>query len=288
MDKRAKLERILQCPACGCERLDYAAARCTHCAFRFSIEGRRFVFTREWHERGLARRDWLNRIKETIKVRCGPVYPALIELVSPVADFVRPRRLIAGYGPQHVVVDIGAGTSRIRGDVITLDLAPYDSVDVVASIEHLPIRDESVDAVVNVAVLEHLSRRRSTVREFWRILRPGGRLICFVPFMQGIHAAPDDYVRYTPAGLRELLSEFEEERLVALGPTSGLLWLLQEWIAMVLSLGIRPLYRVLVPLTWVLSPLKYLDLLLQYHPAAENISSGYYAVMVKPRRSGTP
>ena len=41
--------------------------------------------------------------------------------------------------------------------------------------------------------------------EFWRILRPGGRLWITAPLVWYLHEEPHDYYRYTPHGLRYLL-----------------------------------------------------------------------------------
>jgi hypothetical protein len=42
-----------------------------------------------------------------------------------------------------------------------------------------------------------------------------------------------------------------------------------------------------VPLTWILSPLKYFDWILQHHGAAGNIASGYYILAKKPLNEKT-
>jgi hypothetical protein len=48
------------------------------------------------------------------------------------------------------------------------------------------------------------------------------------------------------------------------------------------------LYRLLVPVTWVLSPLKYLDVVLIHHPAAQVIASGFVVEATKPMGSPLP
>jgi hypothetical protein len=61
-----------------------------------------------------------------------------------------------------------------------------------------------------------------------------------------------------------------------------MLWVLQEWLAMVLSFGSKRLYRLVLPLTWLLSPLKLLDLLLVHHPMAAQVASGFVIEVRKP------
>ncbi len=182
-----------------------------------------------------------------------------------------------------LVCDLGAGTASYDDRIACIDGYGYETVHLVADLGALPIADASLDGVISQAVLEHVPEPAKHVAEMWRVLKPGGRLLCFFPFMQGFHASPHDYSRVTRPGLRQLFSRFEiEEVFVAGGPTSGLVWTLQEWLAIAGSFGSERLYRALVPLTWVLSPLKYLDAVLIHHPAAHVIASGFTVVATKP------
>jgi SAM-dependent methyltransferase len=150
----------------------------------------------------------------------------------------------------------------------------YGNVDIVTD-RQLPSPTAPARAI-SIAVLEHVPDPAAHIAEIRRVLAPGGRLLCFVPFIQPFHASPYDYQRYTKVGLPEQFSGLEVLGVrVGAGPTSGMVWVLQEWLAMLLSFGSRRLYRALVPLTWVLSPLKLLDLLLVRHPAASVIASGF-------------
>lgn len=51
----------------------------------------------------------------------------------------------------------------------------------VACAEHLPFGDDVFDVVLSHEVLEHVGDDRAAAREAVRVLRPGGRLIVFVP-----------------------------------------------------------------------------------------------------------
>lgn len=228
--------------------------------------------------------DWLDRVKGQAKKRLGRFYPLAIGALAPVFDDGRIAPFLAGFDLERdLVCDLGAGTNNYGDKVVCVDGYGYETVHLVADLGSLPIADASLDGVLSQAVLEHVPDPAAHVAEMFRVLKPGGRLLCFFPFMQGFHASPHDYSRVTQPGLRRLFDAFEiDDIFVAGGPTSGMLWTLQEWLAIAGSFGSERLYRALVPLTWVLSPLKYLDIVLIKHPAAHVIASGFTIVARKP------
>ena len=48
-------------------------------------------------------------------------------------------------------------------------------------LRQLPLRDETVDAVVSIAVLQLIPDPKAALTEMGRVLRPGGRLAVMVP-----------------------------------------------------------------------------------------------------------
>ncbi len=88
---------------------------------------------------------------------------------------------------------------------LNLDVEVSNRPHVVADLHQIPLRDESVDTILSVAVLEHTRRAWEVTAEFLRVLRPGGHAVVAIPFLQPQHACPHDYVRFTEAGLRELM-----------------------------------------------------------------------------------
>jgi SAM-dependent methyltransferase len=90
---------------------------------------------------------------------------------------------------------------------VDLDYPGYDGVI-------LPFPDESQDTVYTSHCLEHISDYRSAIREWFRVLKPGGHLIIVVPHQflferrQELPSRVSDHKRfYTPA---TLLQEIEE------------------------------------------------------------------------------
>jgi SAM-dependent methyltransferase len=263
----------LACPQCHGDLGD--GLRCAGCGTAGRREGRRLHFGGFAEEE--LRSDPLNRIKETAKQRFGRLYPLAIDVLAPVLlrDFVRP--FLRGFDlDRELVLDLGAGTNRYDPRVVCVDGGAYATIDLVCDLRTLPLKDGTAAGIVSVAVLEHVPDPAAHVAEMRRVLADGGRVLCFVPFLQPFHASPHDYQRYTRAGLATLFAGFADVTVrVGAGPTSSLIWVLQEWLALVLSLGSRRLYRMLVPLMWLLSPLKLLDLLVARHPEAGVMASGF-------------
>jgi len=223
------------------------------------------------------------RIQDLLK-RYGRLYYSLLLLLGPVWGCYRTRRkrreLLAKHDHKSVILDLGSGPQRCmsREDIINLDLFPFDEVDIVADAGDLPVESDSVDLIINVAMLEHAVDPANIVGQMHRVTKRGGDVFCFVPFMQPFHAAPHDYQRWTMPGAKALFSQFRDvEVVVAAGPTSGLLWIVQEWLATALSFGSRVVHDALLLMLMVLTfPVKFLDELLCAFPGSQNVASGFF------------
>lgn len=113
--------------------------------------------------------------------------------------------------PEEKVLDLGSGVNKVYANpgLVRFDIAPHGNAQVAGDGERLPFRDGVFDGVVLDAVIEHLARPARVVAEVHRVLKPGGMVLAHVPFLYPFHAAPHDYRRYTPAGLRMLFDAFE-------------------------------------------------------------------------------
>ncbi|HKQ60901.1 MAG TPA: methyltransferase domain-containing protein [Candidatus Polarisedimenticolaceae bacterium] len=111
------------------------------------------------------------------------------------------------------VLDIGGGRRRGRfraptqAQWIVADVSSAGQPHVRADVQALPFRDSAFDAIKITEVLEHVPDTCAALRECRRVLRPGGRLVATVPFLERLHGDPDDYVRYSDAMWRRLLAE---------------------------------------------------------------------------------
>jgi SAM-dependent methyltransferase len=106
-----------------------------------------------------------------------------------------------------LVVDVGGGRSPDYFDYFdrakVTSIEPLDGSISKINFEKdtLPYADASVDSIVCANVLEHVYEHRHLVGEMHRMLKDGGQLIGFVPFLIQYHPDPHDYFRYTKEAL---------------------------------------------------------------------------------------
>jgi SAM-dependent methyltransferase len=204
------------------------------------------------------------------------------------APTVVPRREIektlVGLPAGARILDVGAGGRRIRNDVETFDLMPSPDVDIVGDIHHMPIEDATFDCVMCTGTLEHVKDPWQAMREIERILKPGGIVHVDVPFMQGYHADPTDYWRFTIDGLLLLCRQFEKlEAGVHIGPTCGLVWVAREWADSLFSNRYLS-NALLVAMAIGTAPLRWIDYLAIRNPKSHRVASAVFFRGRKPQR----
>jgi SAM-dependent methyltransferase len=137
-----------------------------------------------------------------------------------------------GSSPRLLVVGgrvAGRGTTALLEHpglyVVETDVALGPCTGLVCDGHDLPFGDESFDAVLCQAVLEHVIDPPRVAAEIARVLRPGGIVLSEIPFLQGVHEGAYDFTRYSLAGHRLLWRDFEElDAGVACGPGMALGW----------------------------------------------------------------
>ena len=121
------------------------------------------------------------------------------------------RTVIDALPAGGLYLDLGCGIRRqeeVREFGIYLDAVHFRGVDVVNSRARLPLRDASVDAIVSLAVFEHLPDPFAMAEELHRILKPGGTVWIETAFLQPMHADPGHYFNMTLEGLRRVFRHF--------------------------------------------------------------------------------
>jgi SAM-dependent methyltransferase len=133
-----------------------------------------------------------------------------------------------------LILDCGAGRRTVYYDnVVNFEIAGYDTTDVRGVGEVLPFVDNAFDAVLSLAVLEHVRDPFACAAEIVRVLKPGGDLMCAVPFLQPVHAFPNHFYNMTAQGLKNLFSpriQIERHEVyVSMLPIWSLTWILRSW-----------------------------------------------------------
>ncbi|MEJ6020812.1 class I SAM-dependent methyltransferase [Ramlibacter sp. PS4R-6] len=158
----------------------------------------------------------------------------------PIDDELREARERGWFDGR--VLNAGAGWRSIRhlvpGELVNQDAWPGDdrqAIDVVSPLHELPLADASFDTVICIAVLEHVPNPDACVAEMLRVLRPGGRVVASVPFLQPEHKVPGDFQRFTRDGFTLLFERngFRVEEVRALASVyHTLYWVVWEWLHM--------------------------------------------------------
>jgi len=79
-----------------------------------------------------------------------------------------------------------------RGDSAGLQMGSWDqsNLDIISDITAIPEPDVSFDAIMCIEVFEHLPEPVKAIKEFGRLVKPGGHLILTAPFCSLTHFAP--------------------------------------------------------------------------------------------------
>ena len=90
------------------------------------------------------------------------------------------------------------------------DMREGPGVDRVIDLHAIDLPDGSVGTALVLDTMEHVRDPHRAVAEIHRVLRQDGVLVISSVMSYPIHAAPDDYWRFTPQGLASLLEPFAD------------------------------------------------------------------------------
>ncbi len=143
-------------------------------------------------------------------------------IIAAAGDRIRGRVLENGCGVGQYVEHLAPYTQAMIGMEYDLQRAREarhrSSYILCAKGETLPFPDHSFDLILSHEVLEHVQDDRTAVQEMARILRPGGRMVIFVPnrgypfethgiYCRGIyHFGNIPLVNYLPRRTRDRLA----------------------------------------------------------------------------------
>lgn len=134
----------------------------------------------------------------------------LYEFLDPLFESIEPGLHVLQVGSDGDVCENLMDQAGKRGfKVTTCDIVEEKDPDILGDLCTLDLGEEVYDIIVCSEVIEHLHSPHLAVDNMYKALKRGGTLIVTIPFMFPIHADPYDFVRYTKAGLKNLLKMFE-------------------------------------------------------------------------------
>jgi SAM-dependent methyltransferase len=155
-------------------------------------------------------------------------------------------------GERSSILDYGAAESPYRdffpasADYRAADLAGNPRAAITLNPDgSVPVDGQTFDAVLSTQVLEHVRDPALYLAEAHRVLKPGGRLLVSTHGTFIYHPDPQDYWRWTGAGLQRVVTDagfrvVRFEGMIGLIPTG--LQLVQDAIYWHLPRVLRPLF----------------------------------------------
>ena len=204
------VRRVLRCPCAGKLAEDTQGLRCVDCGEMYRYDGGQIDLR-------------LRRPKGyplTFTVGEDPLsndelpFAPLVPSPAPQVDFSGIKvpthltpTLLSHFPKGHpgaLALDLGCGTGNHRAVIERagfewLGLDYFDpAAPVLGDAHSLPLESESVDFIMTIAVLEHLRYPFVAISEAYRVLKPGGRMIGTVAFLEPFHM--DSHYHHTHLG----------------------------------------------------------------------------------------
>lgn len=109
-------------------------------------------------------------------------------------------------------------------------------VDIFCSATDIPLPDESIDVLFCSEVLHDISQPEKMLKEAYRILKPGGKIILSAPFVTPLCDSEYDHYRYTKFGLMFLFNQqnFSNIKITGVG----------NLFAVIIQLSIKPQLKI--------------------------------------------
>lgn len=188
-----------------------------------------------------ARHDWPGHER-----RHPPLGSSTWVVRAPLAAWLREQARAAAGDGGYRVLDVGCGPkpyypffAEHASEYVGVDVAENPVAELRGRLEALPVEDGSFDVVLCTQVLEHCDDPAQAVRELRRVTAPGGRVLASTHGVQVYHPSPEDYWRWTHAGLRRLFEENAEWDSVsvdaAVGTASTLAMLVGRYVEIALG-----------------------------------------------------
>lgn len=142
--------------------------------------------------------------------------------------------------PSSRVLDAGAGSCPYKH---YFSEAKYESTDFpdifkkshrnrhdfICDLCDIPKPDNSYDVIICTQVLEHIEEPQKAINDFYRVLKPNGKLFLTAPQGWGLHGQPYHFFNFTIYGLKSLFQKAGFE-IIFIKPRGGMFWYLGKRI----------------------------------------------------------
>jgi len=168
----------------------------------------------------------------------------------------------------ELMLDAGCGSKPYKGyfqseKYIGMDFriaSPQSPPEMLSDIRCIPLKDSSIDGILCTQVLEYVPEPEEVLKEFFRVLKPNGKLFIAVPQSaevsegrEGEKASyPYDYFRFAKSGITYLLEKVGFT-VIFVEPRGGYFWYIGHRLRM-LGIWAKELNKILgVPFYFLFS-----------------------------------
>ncbi len=159
------------------------------------------------------------------------------------------------------LLDVGCGDKPYKylltnvDEHLGLDVYKDKHIDIVVERDkEWPIKDNEFDSIISTQALEHVDNLDLFLKEIFRILKPNGKVVITLPFIECEHAMPYDYRRFSANGIRYVMEKMgyeivEIRKQGGFGSSFGFMFL-----AFIFSFKfLRTLFALLMPIWFVIT-----------------------------------
>jgi ubiquinone/menaquinone biosynthesis C-methylase UbiE len=212
----SEIEAIIVCPQCH-QKIDVQALhlKCSGCKseYKISKSGQpdlRLVKEKEYTLK-IDLGHSLNVNSDVFEVLT--VNPKVnVDLKNFVVPFHLSKELVSYFpiGNNGIALDLGSGTGLHKELCIQCGFKyvglDYNSeyANIKGDAHSLPFKDNSIDFIISIAVLEHVQHPYIMMTEAFRVLKPGGKFIGTVSYLEPFHGV--SYYNHTHMGVFNSLS----------------------------------------------------------------------------------
>ena len=212
---------------------------------------------------------WFSRLTPSIS-RSVNDFPPNLALEEIIADIDCP--------PKVLVIGSGDAEIELQGkcELIYSDVAIGHLTQLVCDAHDIPFPENYFDAIIAIAVFEHVADPYRCVDEVYRVLKQRGFVYSITPFMQQVHMGRYDFTRFTYLGHRRLFRRFTEVRSgVSNAQGMVLAWSIERFVSGFSgNSSIHSMLRTVA--RFFAFPFLFFDHILAHKAPSFDSASGYY------------